>query len=454
MFPRGDGPAAVARCPAVADVMGGIGEDGGALVLTATLAKSILVACWPTRSPGLQLRWLTEEGQGPVRDGFLPVDAVFGNGCDATSLLARCKETACDWAAASVLTLQQAVATERIPRPIGGLAMLLQTDFPTDADFARPWVQAAATIDAACKALGGLTDRLRQSQICAAAVEHITGLYAMRFPMTALCGPTKGALLQLRFHPQVLCQPMELPPDVVIMAVRTRLTRPVTRQRLIETRTCAEMGRRMISELQRSEGMRVDEASIRLAAITPAEYVDRYRDRLPQKITGGAFTVRFGTLRGLNGKPDQREVYKVRSRAEHYIYENRRVHEFVTDLVRARRSHPVEALSHAGELMYASHWSHSQRCGIGGVEPDQIVTCIRKRGPQNGLYGAKVTGGGEGGELVVLMRDDARSHQALSEAIAAAQAAGHRPITTFNSSTGGAEDFRLSSVEGLVGVAG
>jgi len=238
------------------------------------------------------------------------------------------------------------------------------------------------------------------------------------------------------------------------MAVRTRLTRPVTRQRLIETRTCAEMGRRMISELQRSEGMRVDEASIRLAAITPAEYVDRYRDRLPQKITGGAFTVRFGPLRGLNGKPDQREVYKVRSRAEHYIYENRRVHEFVTDLVRARRSHPVEALSHAGELMYASHWSHSQRCGIGGVEPDQIVTCIRKRGPQNGLYGAKVTGGGEGGELVVLMRDDARSHQALSEAIAAAQAAGHRPITTFNSSTGGAEDFRLSSVEGLVGVAG
>jgi L-arabinokinase len=117
------------------------------------------------------------------------------------------------------------------------------------------------------------------------------------------------------------------------------------------------------------------------------------------------------------------------------------VNEFVSALVRARRTMSIDTLRDAGELMYASHWSHSQRCGIGGVETDRIVTAIRKQGIPMGLFGAKVTGGGAGGELVVLMRDDEVARNALSAAIREAQNLSNKAIHTFRGALPGAEYY-------------
>jgi L-arabinokinase len=244
-----------------------------------------------------------------------------------------------------------------------------------------------------------------------------------------------------------------LPQGIVIAAARTQLVRPTTMARLCATRMCAEMGRRMIADLQRSDGQRLEEDACRLSTITPAEYVERFRDRLPSKITGKAFCAKFGELRGLNGQLEPQEVYKVRSRSEHHIYENRRVHEYATDIVRARRSGSDESLAQAGELMYASHWSYSQRCGIGGVESDRLVTSIRQRGSEVGLFGAKVTAGGAGGEIVVLMRDDEAAHRALAEAVAEAESACDCKIGTWQGSLSGAEHFQPPELETVLETA-
>ncbi|HUN80889.1 MAG TPA: hypothetical protein VMV81_05190, partial [Phycisphaerae bacterium] len=61
------------------------------------------------------------------------------------------------------------------------------------------------------------------------------------------------------------------------------------------------------------------------------------------------------------------------------------------------------------------------------------------RGPANGLFGAKVTGGGCGGEMVVLMRDDAAAHSALASAIAEVQSGCQKAIHTYRGSLAGAE---------------
>jgi L-arabinokinase len=443
------------QCPGVLDVMGGIGEDSGSLVLTATMAMSFLVSAWQTAQAGVRLRLLIEGGQGPSHDFFLPPE-LLGPRSDAAAIMDRCRHADCEWAAPSCLVLQEAVSESLISPPAKGLMILLQTDFPTDADFGRHGVQAAATLDALCKLFSHQADRLQQSRACAAAVAPVTGLCSVRTAMTALCAPPGGALLQLRFHTPLVCQPLELPPGIMVLGARTRLTRPTSADRLIETCTCTEMGRRMIIDLQRRDGEAVNEAAARLSAISPTEYVERYRDRLPSKITGKAFVAKFGALRGLNGQLDPDEVYKVRSRAEHHIYENRRVQEFAAGITRARRTGSVEALAQAGELMYASHWSHSQRCGIGGVEPDQLVAGIRKHGHAAGLFGAKVTAGGAGGELVVLMRDNAQARAALADAIAKAEAASEHRIHTWRGWLAGADYFhppKLEDVAAAVGAA-
>ena len=53
--------------------------------------------------------------------------------------------------------------------------------------------------------------------------------------------------------------------------------------------------------------------------------------------------------------------------------------------------------------MDASHASYSA-CGLGSEGTDLLVKLVRDTGPQNGLYGAKITGGGT---VAVLGRADA-----------------------------------------------
>jgi L-arabinokinase len=59
-----------------------------------------------------------------------------------------------------------------------------------------------------------------------------------------------------------------------------------------------------------------------------------------------------------------------------------------------------------GDLMYAAHASYSA-CGLGSDGTDLLVDLVRRRGPQSGLYGAKITGGGSGGTVAILGRHDA-----------------------------------------------
>ncbi|HVP10967.1 MAG TPA: hypothetical protein VMV94_07230 [Phycisphaerae bacterium] len=437
----------MSQCPAVLDVMGGIGEDSGSLVLTATLAMSFVAGVWLVSDDNVHVRMLTEAGHGPARDFAIPLAAFQPGDTAAALIIERCRQSDCDWAAPSCLAIRQAITESVIPRPTKGLMILLQSDFPIDVDFGRPCVQAAASVDAVHKLSSCQVDRLRQSRACATAVARLTGTSGVRIAMTALCAPPGVSLLQLRFLSQTLCQPLELPNGIIVVGAHTRLTRPTSRDRLVETRACTEMGRAMIVDLQRRDGLQVDENTHRLSAITPSEYVERYRDRLPSKITGKAYREKFGELRGLDGQLNPDEIYKVRSRAEHHIYENKRVHEFAASIGRAKRNNSMQELANAGELMYASHWSHSQRCGIGGVEPDQLVSCIRKHGPTAGLFGAKVTAGGSGGELVVLMRDNDQARAALADAVVSAEAACNRKIHVWDGALPGAEHFHPPKFE-------
>jgi L-arabinokinase len=65
------------------------------------------------------------------------------------------------------------------------------------------------------------------------------------------------------------------------------------------------------------------------------------------------------------------------------------------------------ALIRAGRQMFGSHRSYSRNCGLGAPETDMIVNLARNEGPENGLYGAKITGGGSGGTVAILAEANA-----------------------------------------------
>lgn len=50
--------------------------------------------------------------------------------------------------------------------------------------------------------------------------------------------------------------------------------------------------------------------------------------------------------------------------------------------------------------MYGSHQSYSA-CGLGSDGTDRLVELVRAAGPERGVFGAKITGGGSGGTVAV-----------------------------------------------------
>jgi L-arabinokinase len=61
-----------------------------------------------------------------------------------------------------------------------------------------------------------------------------------------------------------------------------------------------------------------------------------------------------------------------------------------------------------GRLMYDSHESYGA-CGLGSDGTDRLVELVAAEGPEHGLFGAKVTGGGSGGTVAVFGTSEAET---------------------------------------------
>ena len=103
-------------------------------------------------------------------------------------------------------------------------------------------------------------------------------------------------------------------------------------------------------------------------------------------------------------RPDA--CYRVRSCTRYAVEENQRIQLFV-ELARGAAG-SEDACRLMGDLMYQSHYSYTE-CGLGNEATDLLVDLVREEGAANGLFGAKVTGGGAGGTVAVLARQEAES---------------------------------------------
>ena len=140
-----------------------------------------------------------------------------------------------------------------------------------------------------------------------------------------------------------------------------------------------------------------------------AEYLTELRpqdieaERLPERMTGAEF------LRLRDGVEDEMSTvepaveYPVRAATLHPVEEQVRVETFLRVLAEPLTRRRARLL---GSLMAASHDGYS-RCGLGTAATDRIVDAVRDAGWERGLVGARVSGGGCGGTVVILGREEA-----------------------------------------------
>jgi galactokinase len=412
-------PRFVARAPGRLDVMGGSAEYFGALVLNMTTTEHACVAVQQANDPKLSIRVI----RPGAADSTLVVDlgrinqaldkpiesAADGDGRDG---LGDCPTSRC-----VVGTAVEMLRAGLLPRSAHGLRISVGSMISEAQDIGPAAAVAAATLAAVAKAANSQVEPGVAVGICQ-RVEN-TWLGVPVGPADSVCALVgePHTLTQLHCCPCDIGKLLRLPENLAILGVDCGRPAPASLEKYTRVRIATAMGRALIERIVRFEGYDSQKSDGNRSPVSVSDYVKHFRDRLPTKLKGREFLDRFGETGDPLTRIEPDVVYKIRSRSEHHIYENDRARGFAKLLSHSLSTGDQRSLVEAGELMYASHWSYGQRCGLGSIETDLLVSLIRKRAKDAEIYGAKVSGRGCGGIVTVSMRATDTARAALDAAI-------------------------------------
>jgi len=419
-FLRGREPLFIARAPGRLDVMGGIADYSGSLVLQLPLEVATTAIVQPTVERTIELLSLRPRS-GRAAHYSVALDALLEGALrDPEKLRARVTARRDDKWAAYVLGVVHACLVRQgaeARASAGGFRMLILSDVPEGKGVSSSAALEVASL-AAVAARYGI--EMRDEAIAIAsqwAENHVAGApCGIMDQMTSACG-RRDRLLRLLCQPDIVEGHVAIPEGWRFYGIDSGIRHAVTGSDYGTVRTAAFMGYRIIAQIAGLPAT-IDASNVRevdaqwhgyLANISPSEFESRFAAQLPESMTGEEFLARFGGITDVVTRVERGSRYPVRQATAHPVYENARVERFAT-LLDSLGAHAGDNLvaREMGALMGESHASYSA-CGLGSDGTDRLVEMVMRAGPAHGLFGAKITGGGSGGTVAVLGRDSAES---------------------------------------------
>jgi galactokinase len=399
----------VARAPGRLDVMGGIADYSGSLVLELPIAEATFAAVHLDSSRTISIITLSEHAG---REMFfeMQLEQIEDRGRPIAYEIARTmfqEDASRCWAAYVagvflVLMRERGVIFER------GARILLDSRVPEGKGVSSSAALEVATTSAVAAGFEIKLESLELPFLCQKVENLIVGApCGIMDQITVSCGE-QGRLLALLCQPPERINTIPIPPDIGIWGLDSGVRHSVSGNPYADVRAAAFMGYRMIAELDGLNATQISiDGSVRiedqrrrgyLANISPQEFERSYAKYLPERMSGADFLISYQGITDSVSRIDPEREYAVRSSTAHPIYENSRVRQFSDLIDKAPSSDRLELM---GELMYQSHASYSA-CGLGSQATDLLVELVREAGPGHGLFGARITGGGSGGTVAVL----------------------------------------------------
>ena len=415
----------VSRAPGRIDLMGGIADYSGSLVLQWPIAAATHVAIQLHDTPSIQISSLAASPKDPNRAFEGSVGDFESNGSPVDYTTARRMFQSDRHWAAYVAGAFLVLMHERDYRFERGAKILIGSKVPEGKGVSSSAALEVAAMTAIAAAYNIEVSPLEVAFLSQKVENLIAGApCGVMDQMTSACGES-DRLLALLCQPGELQGTIRLPDELAIWGLDSGIRHSVAGVDYGAVRTAAFMGLRMIAE--------VDEADRHgyLANITPDEFDENFASQLPSQMSGADFLERYDGIADSVTSVDPNQTYPVFAATRHPVYEHARVKQFAETLRNWQGSRDGWSL---GDLMYESHESYSA-CGLGSSATDELVRLVREAAEERGLYGAKITGGGSGGTVAVLGQ---RSAQPTIEAIAKryAQRTGHQPLIISGSSPG------------------
>lgn len=429
----------VARAPGRLDLMGGIADYSGSLVLQWPLGEAALAAAQVVPDGRVQV---TSLGPRPEADRSFAagMDDLFPGGAPLPYGAARAwfeGQGPAAWAA-YVLGGLLVLAREKSVTVPKGLRLLIRSQVPEGKGVSSSAALEVASMQAITHALEVSLEPRELAMLCQIVENRVVGAACgVMDQMTAACGAA-GTLMALLCQPAELQDPIALPDELQVFGIDSGIRHSVSGSDYTSVRVGAFMGARILAR-RHAERTGRDRDDARppwgdyLANITPSELESPAFGPLPETIPGAEFLDHYGRTADPVSRVEPDRRYAVRAPASHPVYEHFRVRAFA-ELLRGPLSDG--ALRLLGELMYQSHESYSA-CGLGSEATDVIVEAVRQAGFGAGFLGAKITGGGSGGTVAVLTRRGAGLETLLDEC---ERRLGRRPAV-FSGSSAGAGEF-------------
>jgi L-arabinokinase len=324
------------------------------------------------------------------------------------------------------------LARERGTRFRNGARLLISSRVPEGKGVSSSAALEVATMSAVAAAFNLEIEPREIALLCQKVENLVVGApCGVMDQMTAACGEAHQ-LLSLVCQPAELLGSIALPDDLAVWGLDSGTRHSIGGGDYGSVRAGAFMGYRIIADVAGSNA----DQSWRgyLANVEPREFEEKFARHLPDAMLGAEFLERYGGTTDPVTTVERDRTYPIHAPAMHPIYENFRVKQFA-ELLQGGSLSQEEKIA-LGKLMYDSHASYSA-CGLGSRPTDLLVELVRATGVDQGLFGAKITGGGSGGTVAVL--GDRNAETAVKN-VADRYAAliGHEPYIFSGSSPGSA----------------
>ncbi len=401
-----------ASAPGRLDVMGGIADYSGSLVLQMPIRNKTQVR--------LSLRYdnqcfivsyLNHNEKLNVRLDYRQF--LYEGAVDYAYACAQFKQLGNDSWVAYVLGCALVLQHE-YQIPFTGADFELESDVPLGKGVSSSASVEVATMKALAKAFN-LSFTGTTLPVLAQRVENlVVGAPCGLMDQLSTYFGELGKLLPIHCQPDDVRESIAIPAEVYFAGLDSGVKHQVSGSAYTRVRCAAFMGYSIIAQSLGVTTAQLVEAKEKqdwtdlpykgyLSNIALPEFESKFRAILPESLSGRDFLNTYGVSIDPVTTIEADARYTIRSCTAHPVCENYRVNRFVELLSLFRQvSEPKkkEQLLHTlGVMMFQSHESYS-RCGLGSERTDEIV---RQASLVKGIYGARVTGGGQGGTVCLLV---------------------------------------------------
>ncbi|HEX8236091.1 MAG TPA: hypothetical protein VF600_09060 [Abditibacteriaceae bacterium] len=385
------------QAPGRLDFMGGVADYSGSLVLQTPISAATRVAITERAEAELQLTSKQESPLNPLPLGWLRDLSTQPNSAWREQLDEKRIPRWARYPLGCLLLFSQAHDWW----PTHGLNIEVESDVPTSMGVSSSAALEVATLRA-LEQLSGLsfagTERAKLAQ---RAENEIVGAPCGLMDQLASSHGVAGTLLPILCRPDILGAPIPLPDGVLVVGWPSGVKHDVADSPYATARTAAFMGKKIL------EGALSTPLSF-LTELSPSQLGKFSDDVLPPSLTGEEFLTRYTAVDDPLSVVHPPRTYPLRAGASFPVNENFRCQlaaQLLQSCADANRAnaHQEEALRSVGELMVQSHRGYSS-IGLGCDQTDVMVEAVQELGPSHGFYGARVSGGGSGGTVVVLLK--------------------------------------------------